>query len=201
MRAAIVMLLSLSLLCGLLYPVAATVGAGWIAPERASGSLLRRSGEVVGSEWIGQQFTDPGYLWSRPSATKTPYSPCQPDFSGGSSGSNLGPLHPDLRAAVVARIAALRAADAAVGAPSGKLVPIDLVTASGSGLDPHVSVAAAEFQVERIARARGVEAAQVRAVLAQTTSGRQFGLLGEPVVHVLRSNLALDEAFGRRQPR
>lgn len=201
MRAAIVMLLSLSLLCGLLYPLAATVGARLIAPERAAGSLLRRSGEVVGSEWIGQEFHDPGYLWSRPSATKTPYAPCQADFSGGSSGSNLGPLHPDLRAAVVARIAALRAADAAVGAPPGKLVPIDLVTASASGLDPHVSPAAAEFQVERIARARGVEPAQVRAVLAQATSGRQFGLLGEPVVHVLRANLAFDGVFGRRQPR
>ena len=196
MRAAIVMLLSLSLLCGLLYPLAATVGARLIAPERAAGSLLRRSGEVVGSEWIGQEFHDPGYLWSRPSATKTPYAPCQPDLSAGSGGSNLGPLHPELRAVVAERLSALRAAAAAVGAPVDGPVPVDLVTASASGLDPHLSLAAAAFQVPRIARARGVDEAEVRAVLATATHGRQFGLLGQPVVHVLRANLALDAAFG-----
>ncbi len=115
---------------------------------------------------------------------------------GGSTGSNLGPLHPDLRRDVAARVAALRAAAAAVGAGVTAPVPVDLVTASGSGLDPHVSPAAAEFQVERIALARGVDVARVRAAFATATAGRRFGLLGEPTVSVLAANLALDRAFG-----
>lgn len=198
MRTAITMLSLASLLCGIVYPLVATGLAALLCPERANGSLLREGSRVVGSHWIGQHFTDPGYLWGRPSATRTPYAPCQADLSAGSSGSNLGPLHPELRTAVAARVAALRQAAAAVGAPTDAAVPIDLVTASGSGLDPHVSPAAAAFQVERIARARGVDAERVRAVLATATAGRQFGLLGEPVVHVLRANLALDAAFGTR---
>lgn len=196
MRAAIVILSLSSLLCGVLYPLACTGVAALLAPQRAGGSLLVHGERVVGSELVGQQFLALGHLWGRPSATKTPYAPCQPDLSAGSGGSNLGPLHPELLSAVQGRVAALRAAAAAVGAPVDGPVPVDLVTASASGLDPHVSPAAAAYQVPRIARARGVDAAAVRAVLATATRGRQFGVLGQPVVHVLRANLALDAAFG-----
>jgi len=196
MRAAIVITSSLSLLCGLVYPLLCTGAARLLAPERSGGSLVVHDGREVGSERIGQRFLALGHLWSRPSATKTPYAPCQPDLSAGSGGSNLGPLHPELRALVAERLSALRAAAAAVGAPVDGPVPVDLVTASASGLDPHLSLAAAAFQVPRIARARGVDEAEVRAVLATATHGRQFGLLGQPVVHVLRANLALDTAFG-----
>ena len=196
MRAALVMSLSLSLLCGIVYPLVCTVLAGLVVPHRAGGSLVFAGERCVGSELVGQRFVALGHLWGRPSATKTPYAPCQPDLSAGSGGSNFGPLHPELRAAVDERVAALRAAAAAVGAPVGDAVPVDLVTASASGLDPHVSLAAARFQVARIARARGVDEAAVQAVLDGAVQGRQFGLLGQPVVHVLRANLALDAAFG-----
>lgn len=196
MRAAIVIVLFSSLLCGVVYPLACTGVALLLAPQRACGSLVVHGERVVGSELVGQQFTALGHLWGRPSATKTPYAPCQPDFSAGSSGSNFGPLHPELQAAVRARVVALRQAAASVGAAADGPVPVDLVTASASGLDPHVSVAAAVFQAERIARARGVDVVRVQQVLATATSGRQFGVLGQPVVHVLRANLALDAAFG-----
>ena len=201
MRASIVVFVFLSLLCGLVYPLAVTGIAQVVAPERASGSLVREGDRTIGSALIGQQFDHPAYVWGRPSATKTPYAPCQTDLSAGSSGSNLGPLHPELRAAVAARVEALRAAATEVGAPAAGPVPIDLVTASASGLDPHVSPAAAEFQVERIARARHQPAPRVREVLATATRGRQYGVLGEPVVAVLAANLALDRAFGRPLPR
>lgn len=201
MRATIVVFVFLSLLCGIVYPLAVTGIAQGIAPGLASGSLVREGDRTLGSALIGQQFDHPAYVWGRPSATKTPYAPCQTDLSAGSSGSNLGPLHPDLRAAVAARVAALRDAAAAVGAPANGRVPVDLVTASGSGLDPHISPAAAEFQVERIARVRNQPAARVREVLATATCERQYGLLGEPVVAVLAANLALDRAFGKPVPR
>ena len=201
MRACIVVFVFLSLLCGIVYPLAVTGIAQVVCPERASGSVVREGDRTFGSELIGQQFDHPAYVWGRPSATKTPCAPCQPDLSAGSSGSNLGPLHPDLRAGVAARIDALRGAAKAVGLESTAPVPVDLVTASASGLDPHVSPAAAEFQVERIARVRAVEPQRVREVLATATSGRQYGLLGEPVVHVLAANRALDRVFGPPAPR
>lgn len=196
MRACIVVFVFLSLLCGIVYPLAVTGIAQLVCPERASGSVVREGDRTVGAELIGQQFDHPAYVWGRPSATKTPYAPCQTDLSGGSSGSNLGPLHPDLRTGIAARVEALRAAAKAAGVESTGLVPIDLVTASGSGLDPHVSPAAAEFQVERIARVRAVEASRVREVLATVVAGRQYGLLGEPVVSVLAANRALDRVLG-----
>jgi potassium-transporting ATPase KdpC subunit len=204
MRTCIVTFVFLSVLCGGVYPVAVTGFAQLVCPARANGNLVMRDGRAVGSQSIGQLFDQPGYLWGRPSATRTPYTPCAPDLSSGSAGSNLGPLDPALQSVVAARIEALRAGDAAadrsrpqpINAVPVKPVPIDLVTASGSGLDPHVSLAAAEYQVERIARARAVDAQRVREVLASATQGRQFGILGEPVVHVLSANLALDRAFG-----
>jgi K+-transporting ATPase ATPase C chain len=199
MRTSIRMLLFFSLLCGVVYPLCVTAGAALFAPDAAIGSPIRVDGRVVGSQWIGQQFVHPGHLWGRPSATKTPYAPCQPDFSGGSGGSNLGPLHPELRVTVEQRVADLRAAAAAFGVPDDRAVPVDLVTASASGLDPHVSQAAAEYQVARVAAVRGVAPADVRSVFATATVARRFGVLGEPVVHVLRANLALDTAFGRLQ--
>lgn len=196
MRTALVMTFLWSLLCGLLYPLAATAIAAVLAPERAGGSLLRHGERVVGAEGIGQQFEHPGHLWGRPSATNPPYTPCRRDLAGGSCASNLGPGNAQLLEQVRERVARLRAAAAAAGAEARGDVPVDLVTASASGLDPHVSLAAAEFQVERIARVRRVPAARVRELLATATSGRSFGVLGEPVVHVLRANLALDLALG-----
>ena len=146
-----------------------------------------RRGQVVGSSWIGQTFTDPGYFWGRLSATSPAYN------AGASSGSNYGPLNPALAAAVKARIDALRAAD-----PEARLpVPVDLVTASGSGLDPHISVAAAEYQVRRVAKARGLSTDQVRRLVAAHTTGRFLGVIGEPVVNVLELNPALDDHHRR----
>ena len=183
LRPALVLLLLLSLLTGLVYPLLVTVLAQALFADQARGSLVLRDGRAVGSLLIGQAFSDPGHFWSRPSAT-TP----QPYNATASTGSNLGPLNPALTDAVKARVAALRAADAGNSAP----VPVDLVTASASGLDPHISVAAAEFQAARVARARGLELARVRALIARHTEGRLAGVLGEPRVNVLQLNLALD---------
>jgi K+-transporting ATPase ATPase C chain len=157
-----------------------TAAAQAFFPAQANGSLLSRSGRTLGSELIGQPFDDPRYFWGRPSAAG--YN------AAASSGSNLGPNNPALVEAVKTRIAALRAADPANTA----LLPADLVTASASGLDPHISVAAARYQLARVARVRGLPEAQVRALVDQYTTGRQFGLLGEPRVNVLGLNLALD---------
>jgi K+-transporting ATPase ATPase C chain len=158
------------------------IGAAFFRDE-ATGSLIEVNGEVVGSELIGQQFTDPRYFWSRPSATfPFPYN------AAASSGSNLGPTNPALLQAIEDRIAALHAADPG----NQRAVPIDLVTASGSGLDPHISPAAAEYQIGRVARARGASAEDVRRLVETYTKGRQLGLLGEPRVNVLELNLALD---------
>jgi K+-transporting ATPase ATPase C chain len=177
------MLLSLTVLTGLAYPLAVTGLAQIIFPSRANGSIVLRDGQAVGSSLIGQEFTDPRYFWGRPSATSpVPYN------AAASSGSNLGPLNPALAEAVAARVAALRAADPGNTAP----VPIDLVTASGSGLDPHISIAAAEYQVARVARARGMSQDSVRDLVTQATEGRQLGVLGEPRVNVLTLNLGLD---------
>ena len=183
LRPALLLLLLLSLLTGLVYPLLVTVLAQALFADQARGSLVLRDGRAVGSLLIGQAFSDPGHFWSRPSAT-TP----QPYNATASTGSNLGPLNPALTDAVKARVAALRAADAGNSAP----VPVDLVTASASGLDPHISVAAAEFQAARVARARGLELARVRALIARHTEGRLAGVLGEPRVNVLQLNLALD---------
>jgi K+-transporting ATPase ATPase C chain len=183
LRPAILMVIVLSVLTGILYPVAFTGVARLLFPRQAAGSLIERDGRVVGSSLIGQPFTDPGHFWSRPSATGP-----QPYNGGLSSGSNFGPLNPDLHAAVTDRVAALHAADPGATGP----VPVDLVTASGSGLDPHISPAAALYQVSRVARVRGLAEEEVRRLVTEHTQGRQLGFLGEPVVNVLELNLALD---------
>lgn len=182
LRPTVVVLASLTALTGVVYPLAVTAVARVAFPEEARGSLVQASGHVVGSRLVGAPFDEPGQLWPRPSATTPPY-----DGRAG-AGSNLGPTNPALREAVVARIHALRAADPGNDAP----VPVDLVTASGSGLDPHVSPAAAAYQVRRIARVRGLPEDRVRAVIAAHTAGRTFGLLGEPRVDVAAVNRALD---------
>ena len=182
-RQSIVMLALLTLVTGVVYPLLATGLAQLLFPHAANGSLIERDGKTMGSELIGQAFSDPKYFWSRPSAT-APF----PDNSAASSGSNLGPTNPALADAIKQRIEALRAADPGNTAP----VPVDLVTASGSGLDPHISPAAAEYQVERVARVRGVPTTDIRKRIVDATEGRTFGILGEPRVNVLRLNLALD---------
>jgi potassium-transporting ATPase KdpC subunit len=173
----------LAVIVGVIYPLAVTGVAQGFFSHEAEGSMIVERGQVLGSELIGQPFSDPGYFWSRPSATvPVPYN------AAASSGSNLGPTNPVLLEAVAARIAALSAADPGNTAP----VPVDLVTSSGSGLDPHISPAAAEYQVERVARVRGLEAGTVRALVAQHTEDRQWGVFGEPRVNVLELNVALD---------
>ncbi len=183
LRPAIVSIAIFTLLTGILYPLFVTGVARLIFPHQANGSLIVKNGHVVGSQLIGQQFDDPRYFWGRLSAT-SPY----PYNAASSSGSNLGPTNPALLAEVKARIAALKAADPTNTAP----IPIDLVTSSGSGLDPDISVAAALYQVPRVARARGLSETVVNALVSQYTSGRQLGVLGEPTVNVLELNLALD---------
>src|SRR5215475_16072705 len=182
-RPAIVILVLLSVVTGVVYPALVTAIAQVIFPREANGSLIVKNGTVVGSALIGQPFDDPKYFWGRPSAT----SPFQ-DNAGSSSGSNLGPTNPALTRAVQERVNALKAADLDNKAP----VPVDLVTTSGSGLDPHVSPAAALYQVGRVAKARKLDEAAVRRLVEQSTEGRQFGFLGEPRVNVLALNLALD---------
>jgi K+-transporting ATPase ATPase C chain len=183
LKPALLMLLGLSLLTGVAYPLLVTGIAQAVFPSRANGSLILRDGKAVGSDLIGQSFDDPRYFWGRLSATApSPYN------AGASTGSNLGPLHPGLHAAAKARIDALRAGDPSNTAP----VPVDLATASGSGLDPHISPAAALYQVRRVARARGLDEASVRRLVEEHTEHRQLGILGEPRVNVLRLNLALD---------
>jgi len=183
LRPALVLFTLLSLLVGVVYPLAVTGIARAVFPQQAAGSLIERDGKTVGSLLIGQHFSDPKYFWSRPSAT----SP-GPNNAAGSSGSNLGPSNAALRDAVKDRVAALRAADPGNTVP----VPIDLVTASASGLDPDISLAAAEYQVARIARARNVAPERVRALLAEHQREQKLRFLGEPSVNVLELNLALD---------
>jgi K+-transporting ATPase ATPase C chain len=180
-------LLLLTLLTGVLYPAAITLLAGLFFPFQSGGSLLREGDRVVGSAIIGQPFDDPHYFWGRPSAT-----PTHPYQAGASSGSNLGPSNPALHEAVQSRIAALREAHPDRSGP----IPVDLVTASGSGLDPHLSPAAAYYQAGRVARARGLTEEAVRALVQSHVEERTLGLLGEPRVNVLRLNLALEKLSG-----
>lgn len=182
-RPALVLFALLSALTGLAYPLLVTGVAQLVFPEQANGSLIRRDGRVIGSALIGQAFADPRHFWSRPSATgPAPYN------AANSGGSNLGPSNPALHEAVTQRIAALRAADPGNTLP----VPADLVTASASGLDPHISRAAADYQVPRVARARGLPEAQVRSLVEAHTEGVALGFLGTPRVNVLQLNLALE---------
>lgn len=179
-----VMLLLFTMLTGIVYPLAMTGMAQVVFPAKANGSLIVRDSVVIGSELIGQPFDDPKYFWSRPSAT-SPY----PYNGGASTGSNLAATNPAQIEAIRNRVAKLRES----GVPADVAIPIDLVTASGSGLDPHISVAAAEIQVARVAQARGMTQDAVRNLVKQYTESRQFGILGEPTVNVLMLNLALDK--------
>jgi K+-transporting ATPase ATPase C chain len=183
LRPALVLFALFSVLTGLAYPAAITAVAKLLFPAQSQGSLVLDGDRAVGSERVGQPFSDPGYFWGRPSAT-APFA----NNAAASTGSNQGPMNPALRDAVTARVAALREADPGNDAP----VPVDLVTASGSGLDPHVSPAAALYQVTRVARTRGLDAAAVRALVERHTEARSLGVLGEPRVNVLLLNLDLD---------
>lgn len=183
-RAAAALLLGLTAITGLVYPLAVTGLAQTLFPDQANGSLLVAHGRAVGSRLVGQAFSSPHYFWGRLSATSpVPYN------ASASSGSNLAVSNPALLAAIEARVADLRRVDPANQAP----IPVDLVTASGSGLDSHISLAAAAYQTARVARARHLDEAVVRALVARHTKGRQLGLLGEPRVEVLALNLSLDD--------
>lgn len=190
LRPIIVVFIMLSILTGLIYPLFVTAVAQWIFPAKAGGSLIRIDGQLAGSELIGQPFKDQKYFWGRFSST--------PDFpynAASSSGSNLGPSNPALAGAARARVQALQAADPENKSP----IPIDLVTSSGSGLDPHISPAAASYQVPRVARVRGMSEDQVFRLVEQFTEPRQWGFLGEPRVNVLKLNLALDRLPSHRE--
>jgi K+-transporting ATPase ATPase C chain len=188
LRAAVVSLGALTLVTGVAYPLLVTGIAQAAFPHQANGSLIEQGGKPVGSSLIGQSFDDPKYFWGRLSATADANGKPLPYNAGASAGSNLGPTNPALADEVKARLDALAAADPEQTAP----VPVDLVTSSGSGLDPHVSRAAAEYQVHRIAKVRGMDEARVRAFVDAHTEARQLGILGEDVVNVLELNLSLD---------
>jgi K+-transporting ATPase ATPase C chain len=184
LRPAVALFALLTILTGIVYPLVVTGIAAVAFPHQAQGSLIVRNGTPVGSHLIGQSFAEPKYFWSRPSAT----SP-QPYNGTGSTGSNLGPLNPALTDAVKTRIQALQTAD-----PGNKAaIPVDLVTASASGLDPHISLAAARYQTARVARARNIDVRAVQALVAEHSQGRLAGLFGEPRVNVLELNLSLDD--------
>lgn len=183
LKAACMLFVLLTLVTGVAYPALVTLAGQALFGDRAAGSMIFRDGRAVGSRLLGQSVTDPRYFWGRPSAT----SPA-PNNTAASSGSNLAVTNPQLLGAVKDRLAALRAAD-----PSNRAkIPVDLVTASASGLDPHISPAAALYQTARVARLRDIPAERVRALVAANTQGRTFGILGEPRVNVLELNLALD---------
>ena len=191
LRPAFFMLLIFTLITGVIYPLVVTGIAQVVFPHQANGSLIMVNEKAVGSELIGQQFDDPKYFWGRISETGTfAYNAFNAENLTASSGSNYGPLNPALTKMVQARIDAFKAAD-----PNNTLpIPVDLVTSSGSGLDPHISIAAAVYQVHRVAQARGLSEAQVKALVDKYTQGRQLGFLGEPTVNFLELNLALDAA-------
>lgn len=183
-RTSLLMLLVLTFLTGVVYPLAVTGIAQVVMPDQANGSLIRHSDRITGSRLIGRQFDDPKYFWSRLSATSpTPYN------AAASSGSNYGPLSPDLKKAVDARVRALRAADPTNTAA----IPVDLATASGSGLDPEISPKAALYQAGRVARLRGMDEGAVRRLVESMVQPRQLGFLGEPRVNVVLLNDALDK--------
>ncbi|MEZ4590622.1 MAG: potassium-transporting ATPase subunit KdpC [Chloroflexota bacterium] len=183
LRPVLVFLGGFTLLTGVIYSLLVTAVAQTLFPHQANGSLIEHDGRILGSELIGQPFDDPAYFWGRPSLTQpSPYN------AAASAGSTTAPSNPALTERVAARIAALQTADPTNTGP----FPVDLVTASGSGLDPHISLAAAEFQIERVAEVRGVDTAVIRQLVDEYTEGRTFGVLGEPRVNVLRLNLALD---------
>ncbi len=190
-RPAIVSIIFFTIVTGMLYPGFITVIAQVIFPDRANGSLITdNDGHIIGSEMIGQEFTNPAYFWGRPSAT---------GYNGGaSSGSNFGPLNPALigpEGTVQARITALEEANTAAGVSVDMQIPVDLVTASASGLDPHISPAAAEYQIARVAALRGIDEETLQDLVDEYTEGRPLGILGEPRVNVLKLNLALDEQY------
>ena len=188
LRPALVLFVILTIITGVAYPLVTTGIGQLLLPKEASGSLIEKDGIVIGSTLIGQNFTQPQYFWGRPSATG-PY----PNNAAASSGSNLGPLNPALAEAVKNRVAALKAAD-----PDNTLpIPVDLVTTSASGLDPHISPAAALYQVSRVAKARGLSAESVEKLVGESTESRQWGVLGEPRVNVLLLNIALDKLLNR----
>jgi potassium-transporting ATPase KdpC subunit len=190
LRTSIVLLLILTVITGLIYPLLITAIAQLVFPSQANGSFILLGERVVGSALIGQPFTDSRYFWSRPSATvPSPYN------ARASSGSNLGPLNPALLDAVRGRVGDLKAADSS----NAMQIPVDLVTTSGSGLDPHISVMAALYQVPRVARRRGLSEERVRNIVEQHIEGRQFGALGEPRINVLLLNISLDEAIRREE--
>src|ERR1700733_6101016 len=183
-RPMIVLFAALTVITGIAYPVVVTAVAHAAFPSQANGSLIEKNGKLVGSERLGQQFDAPGYFWGRLSATSpNPYNPLA------SGGSNLGPTNPALADEVKGRISALHDADPSNTAP----IPVDLVTSSGSGLDPEISPAAAAYQIDRVAKARKLSHNDVDALVQRATKGRQFGILGEARVNVLELNLALDE--------
>ena len=183
LKPAILLFILLSIILGLCYPLLMT-GVGQVAmPNQANGSLIEKEGKLVGSALIGQPFDQPQYLWTRPSAAGDGYDATQ------SSGSNLGPLNPELATSVEAQVHKLKAADPQNQVP----IPLDLVTMSGSGLDPHISPAAAQWQANRVARIRGIRVEQVQKAIDENTDSKQFNILGEPRVNVLAVNLALDE--------
>lgn len=184
LRPVLVLFVSMTVITGIVYPAVVTAIGQAVFPHQANGSLIEKDGKPVGSELIGQQFDAPYYFWGRLSAT-TP----NPYNAQNSGGSNLGPTNPALADEVKGRLAALHDADPTNTAP----VPVDLVTSSGSGLDPDISPAAAAYQAARVAKARGVTLDQVQQLIAQNTAGRQLGVLGEPRVNVLRLNVALDQ--------
>jgi K+-transporting ATPase ATPase C chain len=191
LRPAILMLLVMTVITGVVYPVVVTAIAQVVFPKEANGSLIYdENGKAIGSELIGQPFDAPEYFWGRLSATSpAPYTAFNKEKLTGSSGSNLGPLNPALIANAQARIDALKAADPNAKEP----IPVDLITSSGSGLDPHISPAAARYQAPRVARARSISVSQVEQLIAENTQGRSLGVLGEPRVNVLKLNLALDK--------
>lgn len=183
LRPALVVLALLTLLTGVVYPLLVTGIAQAAFPSQANGSLVKQGDKIVGSALIGQEFEDPKYFWGRLSATTPAYN------AAASSGSNLGPVNPALKDEIKGRVDALRAADPGNSAP----IPVDLVTSSASGLDPHISPAAAYFQLQRVAARRGVDRARVKALVDAHVEARTLGVLGEPVVNVLLLNLALDK--------
>jgi K+-transporting ATPase ATPase C chain len=197
-RPAIAVFVLLSVLTGVVYPLAVTGVAQLLFPVQANGSIITSNGKAIGSSLIGQDFSgDSRYFWGRLSATSpVAYTAFNARTLTGSSGSNLAPTNPSVLENARARLESLRAADAAAGVPrpNGQPVPVDLVTASASGLDPHISLAAAEYQVPRVARARGIPEERIRELVGRATTGRLAGVIGEPVVNVLTLNLSLDGA-------